>query len=182
MKGEKDQKWLDENRHHVGFQVRCFNNQMARYLDYSFKSVLQREGCSDLTVTHSWIIHFIRKSGDTPVYQRDIERRFDISRATATTMLQLMEKNGYIIRKPVPQDARLKQLVLTPKALQVEKAKDTDIIFIEQRLQEGISEEDMEIFFSCMEKMRENMQKQMNQSQEEAEKTPCDYCDGEKKL
>lgn len=182
MKGEKDQKWLDEHRHHVGFQVRCFNNQMARYLDYSFKSVLQREGCSDLTVTHSWIIHFIRQQGETPVYQRDIEHKFDISRATATTMLQLMEKNGYILRKPVPQDARLKQLVLTPKALKVEKAKDMDIIFMEQHLQEGISKEDMETFFACMEKMRENMQKQMSQSQENEEKHSCVCGAAEKRL
>ncbi len=180
MKGERDQKWLDEHRHHVGFQVRCFNNQMGRYLDYCFKSVLLREGCTDLTVTHSWIIHFIREHGETPVYQRDIENKFDISRATATTMLQLMEKNGYIIRRPVPQDARLKQLVLTPKALEIEKAKDMDAILIEQHLQEGIPEEDMQTFFACMEKMRANMQKQMNRVQGETE-MPSDDSSGTQK-
>ena len=126
--------------------------------------------------------HFIRQQGETPVYQRDIEHKFDISRATATTMLQLMEKNGYILRKPVPQDARLKQLVLTPKALKVEKAKDMDIIFMEQHLQEGISKEDMETFFACMEKMRENMQKQMSQSQENEEKHSCVCGAAEKRL
>ena len=49
----------------------------------------------------------------TPVYQRDIEREFSITRSTVTNILQLMERKGYIERQSVPQDARLKRLILT---------------------------------------------------------------------
>ena len=47
------------------------------------------------------------------VFQRDIEREFSITRSTVTNILQLMERKGYIERRSVPQDARLKKLVLT---------------------------------------------------------------------
>ena len=49
--------------------------------------------------------------------QRDIEREFSITRSTVTNILQLMERKGYIQRQSVPQDARLKQLVLTEEGI-----------------------------------------------------------------
>ncbi len=52
------------------------------------------------------------------MFQRDIEREFSITRSTVTNILQLMERKGYIERQSVPQDARLKQLVLTAKGLE----------------------------------------------------------------
>ena len=58
---------------------------------------------------------FSRANG---VEQRDIEREFSITRSTVTNILQLMERKGYIQRLSVPQDARLKQLVLTKEGIQ----------------------------------------------------------------
>ena len=40
------------------------------------------------------------------------------TRSTVTNILQLMERKGYIRRQSVPQDARLKQLVLTEEGIQ----------------------------------------------------------------
>ena len=53
------------------------------------------------------------------VYQRDIEREFSITRSTVTNILQLMERKGYIQRQSVPQDARLKRLILTEEGVRV---------------------------------------------------------------
>ena len=60
---------------------------------------------------------FRKLNRDTPVFQRDIEREFSITRSTVTNILQLMERKGYIERRSVPQDARLKQLVLTEEGI-----------------------------------------------------------------
>ena len=70
------------------------------------------------TPMHGWIIEYLYRHPDTPVFQRDIEREFSITRSTVTNILQLMERKGYIERRSVPQDARLKQLVLTEKGRQ----------------------------------------------------------------
>lgn len=53
------------------------------------------------------------------MYQRDIEREFSITRSTVTNILQLMERKGYIERQSVPQDARLKRLILTEEGVRV---------------------------------------------------------------
>lgn len=65
-----------------------------------------------------WIIEYLYRHRDEPVFQRDIEREFSITRSTVTNILQLMERKGYIQRLSVPQDARLKQLVLTEEGIQ----------------------------------------------------------------
>ena len=67
---------------------------------------------------NGWIIGYLYRHRDEPVFQRDIEREFSITRSTVTNILQLMERKGYIQRLSVPQDARLKQLVLTEEGIQ----------------------------------------------------------------
>ena len=70
-----------------------------------------------VTPMHGWILSYLYHHTDAPVFQRDIEREFSITRSTVTNILQLMERKGYIRRQSVPQDARLKQLVLTEEGV-----------------------------------------------------------------
>ncbi|MBR2974519.1 MAG: MarR family transcriptional regulator, partial [Clostridia bacterium] len=91
------------------------------------------------------------------VYQRDLEKRFEIRRSTATQMLSLMEKNGLILRQPVSHDARLKRLVLTPKAVALHKNVEKEIKGIEESLMQGVSVEEMEIFFAVIDKVKANL-------------------------
>ena len=95
-------------------QVRRVNNLIFRKINQ-----FRRENeVEDVTPMHEWILSYLFWHRDEPVYQRDIEREFSITRSTVTNILQLMERKGYITRQSVEQDARLKQLVLTEKGRQ----------------------------------------------------------------
>ena len=61
-------------------------------------------GVEQTTPMHGWIIEYLYRHRDEPVFQRDIEREFSITRSTVTNILQLMERKGYIQRLSVPQD------------------------------------------------------------------------------
>ena len=90
--------------------------QMRRVNNLIFRKINQfhRENeVEDVTPMHEWILSYLFWHRDEPVYQRDIEREFSITRSTVTNILQLMERKGYIERQSVPRDARLKRLVLT---------------------------------------------------------------------
>ena len=92
--------------------------QMRRVNNLIFRKINQfhRENeVEDVTPMHEWILSYLFWHRDEPVYQRDIEREFSITRSTVTNILQLIERKGYIERQSVPQDARLKRLVLTEK-------------------------------------------------------------------
>ena len=92
-------------------QLRRVDNMIFRRLNQFSRA----NGVEQTTPMHGWIIEYLYRHRDEPVFQRDIEREFSITRSTVTNILQLMERKGYIQRLSVPQDARLKRLVLTEK-------------------------------------------------------------------
>ena len=94
--------------------------QIHRVDNLIFRKINQFARQNDVeqaTPMHGWIIEYLYRHRDEAVFQRDIEREFSITRSTVTNILQLMERKGYIQRQSVPQDARLKKLVLTEKGI-----------------------------------------------------------------
>ena len=92
-------------------QIRRVDNLIFRKIN----QFARENGVEQATPMHGWIIEYLYRHRDAAVFQRDIEREFSITRSTVTNILQLMERKGYIERQSVPQDARLKRLVLTEK-------------------------------------------------------------------
>ena len=94
-------------------QIRRVDNLIFRKIN----QFARENGVEQATHMHGWIIEYLYRHRDAAVFQRDIEREFSITRSTVTNILQLMERKGYIERRSVPQDARLKQLVLTEEGI-----------------------------------------------------------------
>ena len=94
-------------------QIRRVNNLIFRKIN----AFSRANGLEQGTPMHGWIVEYLYSHQSEPVFQRDIERDFSITRSTVTNILQLMERKGYIQRQSVPQDARLKQLVLTEEGV-----------------------------------------------------------------
>ena len=94
-------------------QIRRVDNLIFRKIN----QFARENGVEQATPMHGWIIGYLYRHRDAAVFQRDIEREFSITRSTVTNILQLMERKGYIERRSVPQDARLKQLVLTEEGI-----------------------------------------------------------------
>ncbi|MGN0969776.1 MAG: MarR family winged helix-turn-helix transcriptional regulator [Evtepia sp.] len=101
-------------------------------------------------------LHFLLAQTED-VFQKDIEEEYSIRPSTATELLKQMEKNGLILRQPVPYDNRLKRIVLTDKALTYRQQVVEDLTALEETLVSGISEEDLEVFFNVIEKMMDNL-------------------------
>ena len=96
-------------------QIRRVDNLIFRKIN----QFARENGVEQATPMHGWIIEYLYRHRDAAVFQRDIEREFSITRSTVTNILQLMERKGYIQRLSVPQDARLKQLVLTEEGIRL---------------------------------------------------------------
>ena len=72
-------------------------------------------------------------------------------------MLKRMEKNGMIKRIGVDYDARLKKIVLTEKAIEIQKTLDEKFEQLERNLSKGISREELETFFTVLSKITNNI-------------------------
>ena len=80
-------------------QVRRVNNLIFRKINQFHRE----NNVDNVTPMHDWIMSYLYWHKNEPVYQRDIEREFSITRSTVTNILQLMERKGYIERQSVPQ-------------------------------------------------------------------------------
>lgn len=137
----------------IGFRIRTLSVAIKRAVEAS-KSRSDEGGC---TGTHGWVIGYLYENRNRNVYQRDIEKQFSVRRPTMTAILQLMEKNGLVERMQDETDARLKKIVLTPLALEIHERHERGIEIFETALREGISDEEMKIFFSVAEKIAKNV-------------------------
>ena len=72
-------------------------------------------------------------------------------------MLKRMEKNGMIKRVGVDYDARLKKIVLTEKAIEIQKTLDEKFAQLESNLSKDISDEELETFFRVLSKITNNI-------------------------
>ncbi|GAA0248651.1 MarR family transcriptional regulator [Faecalicatena contorta] len=140
-------------KRYIGIEIRALDNQIKRLID----SKIQKSAFCRLTGSNGWIIDYIRKKSPKPVYQKDLEAEFNITRSTASKVLNLMEEKGFIVRESVPEDARLKKLVLTPEAIEISKGMEADRDAIERQITKGFSEKELEQFYSYIERMRKNV-------------------------
>ena len=89
--------------------------------------------------------------------QKDIAQRFGVSAAAVAMMMKKMESEGYITRNMSSSDNRFNELHLTELGHSM-LSQSRDIFHeIDTATYNGISEEDLEIFMRCLEKMQENL-------------------------
>lgn len=141
---------MDKERS-IGKEILIFSNQIRRRID-------KEAGKYGLTSIQARILGFVfRQSAVKNVFQKDIEEEFNIRRSSVTSVIQLMEKNGYINRESVCEDARLKKIILTQKGLETEEKVHQVIIEIEESLQKTLNDEEKNIFIQLIDRLSKNM-------------------------
>ena len=111
-----------------------------------------------ITGVQSRVIYYILvhcKEG--PVFQRDVESAFGLSRSTATGILQLLEKNGIIRKESVASDARLKSLVPTQRAAELDAQVRAGLREMDLTLTRGLSEGQVQLFKEMANQMLHNL-------------------------
>lgn len=139
-------------KHHIGVEIRMISNMIHRYWHIAGRR--ENEEC---TATNGWILHYLASNEDRDIYQRDLEQSFNIRRATVSKTICLMEHKGLVERSSVPGDARLKKLVLTEKGRRLNERRVAEIEQCERTLADGISEEELAVFFKVCGKIKQNL-------------------------
>ena len=156
----RDSKRTMRDCRSIAFMVHNLDKKINRRL-VAYGAAL---GIDDVTIMNGWIIGYLYDHQDQDTYQRDIEAEFSIARSTATGILKLMEKKGYIRRVSVERDARLKKLELTALGVNMEEGTIRNINQMETLLRQGISDEELEVFFRVIRKMRSNIEIQQGET------------------
>ena len=112
-----------------------------------------------ITAVQSRVIYYILvHCQEGPVFQRDIENVFGLSRSTATGILQLLEKNGIIRRESVASDGRLKRLIPTQRAVDLNAQVHASLLETDRMLTRGLSEGQIQLFKEMSAQMLQNLE------------------------
>ncbi len=112
-----------------------------------------------LTPKQAMIIKYLHKNPQKNIFQRDIETEFEIRRSTVSVLLKNMEPQGLIKRELCDEDARVKRVVLTKKAEDLNEYSENILSSINEILLDGIEKSKIDIFNEVMEKMYINIEK-----------------------
>ena len=144
----------------IGLEIRRLDHMSARSLQAQVKAA----GLDEVTLMHGWIIRYLYANRDKDIFQKDMEQHFSIGRSTVTNIIQLMEKKGFVMRESVEHDARLKKVVLTAKGIRSHELLEKLIENLDMSLVEGITEDELSVFYSVIRKLAENLSKQVANS------------------
>ena len=145
----------NKNKLKLGLDISKIHHIISRKMDASVISAID----DNLTVSQAYVIDFISNEGkDKEIFQKDLEREFDLKRSSISLMLNNMEKSDLIERVPVTEDARLKKIILTQKSIKIYEKISTAIDSIENKLSENITPEEIKVFQSVLEKIRNSLE------------------------
>lgn len=147
---------MEEACGRVGFEIRRLDHTISKAIEARVKE----EGIDEITLMNGWIMRYLYENRKKDIFQKDIEKFFSIGRSTVTNIIQILEKKGYVRRESVEYDARLKKVILTEQGIENHEKIEAIIGCTNQRMIQGIKEEELKVFLRVANQIRENVEKE----------------------
>lgn len=137
-----------------------------------FLSICAIEGIDWITGRNGVIIGYLYEHRKETIHQKDIEEHFSLRRSTASNVLSGLEEKGLIIRQSDTFDARHKKLNISQKGIDMYQSLTDHLKEKEYLIREGISAEELRVFFDVLKKIQNNIMDQtyLTKTQKEDEK------------
>ncbi len=136
----------------IGKYIQIVSRQLKRNMDETLNKY-------NVTGVQSMLIGYIyKKSKNEEVFAKDIEEEFEMRKATVAGIIQLMETNGLIERRAKEGDCRLKSIVLTQKALEIQKIAKKQIDITEKNIVKEMTKEEQIQFLQLLKKASSNLE------------------------
>jgi len=134
-------------------EIRSLHNMIRRHL-----TAMIPEEAEEATGGNTQILMYLFKHREDEVFQHTIEKAFGITPSTASRVLSLMEKKGFIRRETVARDARLRRIVLTEKSEPLHQALHANLLAMESVLYQGFSPKEKLQLIDYLERMKANLE------------------------
>lgn len=111
----------------------------------------------DVTSQQAMIIIYLYKYRDRKLNQKDIENKFDVSKASISGLLNRLESKGFIYRSNESDDARCKNVYLTQAGINIRNSLFNYYERKENELVAGFSKEEEDTLRFLLKKVRDNI-------------------------
>ena len=110
-----------------------------------------------LTSIQGMTLHYIIvESQYRDVFPKDLEEFLEIKGSSVNSLINNLEKNGYLRRESISGDGRYKKLVLTEKTCAVKEDITSRVTAYMKNMFVGIPEDDLVVFERVITKMTSN--------------------------
>ena len=133
----------------IGKTLMILQNQIARAIE-------ERKTSDQLPRSQGRVLRYIYNHKENDVYQKDIEKEFNLRRPSATEVLQKLESSGMIVRISTEEDRRIKKIQISEKGEKKVQQIHENIMKMEEILRKDLSMEEVQFFFTIMDKMTKN--------------------------
>ncbi len=135
---------------HIGPMVRMIHTAIDRQINTRVQEM-------ELTSAQIFVLHYINRNSDKDVFQKDIEKHFELSHATVSGLISRLEAKGFIECLPAKNDKRYKRLCVTEKARCYDEQMRQHIDQVEKQALEGFSDEDIRQLQSYLDRILANL-------------------------
>lgn len=135
---------------HIGKQVKILNTAIER----QFNRQLAQFG---LTGSQMSTLRFLARHTEGSIFPKDLEEEFGLSHPTVSSILRRLERDGWIVTAPWPEDKRYKTIVLTEKSQNVFASSARYVDELEATISMGLSEQELSLFFTVTDRMLRNL-------------------------
>lgn len=147
---------MKEEQHSIVRHMQILNNAIKRHIDRNFEC---KKALDKLSGSGGWILSRVFESEHSgkPLYQRDFEQEFGITRSTASKMLSGLEKKGLVQRTKVSSDGRLKRILPTERSKAIGESVYREMSKLEKQLEDDFTPEELETLYSFFERIEKNI-------------------------
>ncbi|MFB6341600.1 MarR family winged helix-turn-helix transcriptional regulator [Saccharicrinis sp. FJH62] len=144
----------EQNRKSIGKNIGFLSRSAHRYLKHRFR---------DYSIGHAQVLtlHFISRNDGLSQYE--LGHYFNLDKSSVTSQLNILEKNGYIVRKPDENDSRGRNIFITEKTKALLPELYERFSEWSKLLLEGFTEEETEMIFTLIGKLILNAEKAMEE-------------------
>lgn len=136
--------------------------EIKDFLNLAMRFNKKEEMC-DVKITNYaqfQVVKYLFDHEGEDVVQKDFEMALHVRKSTVSGILDTMEKNNIIVRLTSTTDGRGKIVKLSPTFEKQKQRMICEMRLLEERIVEGISQEDFDVFYGVIEKMKENIKKE----------------------
>lgn len=145
----------DFNANKIGYDL----VSVANFFRNRITAIQSKAYPSKKSASNGYIISYLCENEGKDIYQKDIEREFDIGRSSVSSMLNELEKCNLIERKKVAVDSRLNKIIVTEAGKLINDACKREVNHFFYDLASDLSENDVRTFLMVIDIMKKNKER-----------------------
>ena len=144
------------NQRMLGFELITLGHLLKRERDRINDEIKERVLGPDNNVmcTDLGIIRFLADNKEHEVYQKDIEHHFSLTAPSVSNKLRDLQRKGLVDRVYSTVDTRLKQVIMTDKAWDIDERMRAEIVNFEERINHLLEDSEKENLARILDKLK----------------------------